>query len=113
MIKQLTGVMTAGIFLVSLLPIPVPITGTCSHPGGTPLGAILLGPWITALISTVGGILFMRVFDKSFRLWQAMLCRGYNGKIQVSYERKLTRGDLVVAVFGVVLIIGSWTFILS
>ncbi|MHB1406289.1 MAG: energy-coupling factor ABC transporter permease [Desulfitobacteriaceae bacterium] len=61
MIKQLAGVMTAGIFLVSLLPIPVPITGTCSHPGGTPLGAILLGPWITVLLSMVS-MLFQALF---------------------------------------------------
>lgn len=61
MMKQLTGVMTAGIFLVSLLPIPVPITGTCSHPGGTPLGAILLGPWVNALVSMVA-LLFQALF---------------------------------------------------
>lgn len=61
MIKQLTGVMTAGIFLVSLLPVPVPITGTCSHPGGTPLGAILLGPWITTLVSMIA-LLFQALF---------------------------------------------------
>lgn len=61
MIKQLTGVMTAGIFLVSLLPIPVPMTGTCSHPGGTPLGAILLGPAITVLMSLVA-LLFQALF---------------------------------------------------
>lgn len=61
MMKQLTGVMTAGIFLVSLLPIPVPVTGTCSHPGGTPLGAILLGPWVNSLISVVA-LLFQALF---------------------------------------------------
>ncbi|HEX3015533.1 MAG TPA: energy-coupling factor ABC transporter permease [Desulfobacteria bacterium] len=61
MIKQFTGMMTAGIFLVSLLPIPVPITGTSSHPGGTPLGAILLGPWITSLVSLVA-LFFQAVF---------------------------------------------------
>lgn len=61
MMKQLVGVMTAGIFLVSLLPIPVPMTGTCSHPGGTPLGAILLGPAITVLMSLVA-LLFQALF---------------------------------------------------
>jgi len=61
MMKQLVGVATAGIFLVSLLPIPVPITGTSSHPGGTPLGAILLGPWITILVSMVA-LLFQALF---------------------------------------------------
>lgn len=61
MVKQLTGVMTAGIFLVSLLPIPVPMTGTSSHPGGTPLGAILLGPGIAVLMSLVA-LLFQALF---------------------------------------------------
>ncbi|TGE33241.1 energy-coupling factor ABC transporter permease [Desulfosporosinus sp. Sb-LF] len=61
MMKQLTGVMTAGIFLVSLLPIPVPMTGTCSHPGGTPLGAILLGPAIATLMSLIA-LLFQALF---------------------------------------------------
>ena len=61
MTKQLTGVMTAAIFLISLLPIPVPITGTCSHPGGTPLAAILLGPWLTTVMSMVA-MLFQALF---------------------------------------------------
>ncbi len=61
MMKQLTGVMTAGIFLVSLLPIPVPMTGTCSHPGGTPLGAILLGPAVSVLMSLIA-LLFQALF---------------------------------------------------
>lgn len=61
MTKQLTGVMTAAVFLISLLPIPVPFTGTCSHPGGTPLAAILLGPWITSVISMVA-MLFQALF---------------------------------------------------
>jgi len=61
MTKQLTGVMTAAIFLISLLPIPVPITGTSSHPGGTPLGAILLGPWLTTLMSMIA-MLFQALF---------------------------------------------------
>lgn len=61
MTKQLTGVMTAAIFLISLLPIPVPITGTCSHPGGTPLAAILLGPWLTTVMSMVA-LLFQALF---------------------------------------------------
>lgn len=54
MYKQLTGVFTAAIFIISLLPIPVPITGTCSHPAGTPLAAIFMGPMMTAFMSCVG-----------------------------------------------------------
>jgi cobalt/nickel transport system permease protein len=54
MFKQLTGVFTAAIFIISLMPIPVPVTGTCSHPAGTPLAAIFMGPMITTFMSAVG-----------------------------------------------------------
>jgi len=53
MFKQLTGVFTAAIFIISLLPIPVPITGTCSHPAGTPLASIFMGPAVTCFMSTI------------------------------------------------------------
>lgn len=54
MYKQLTGVFTAAIFIISLMPIPVPITGTCSHPAGTPLAAIFMGPMVTSFMSMIG-----------------------------------------------------------
>lgn len=54
MFKQLTGVFTAAIFIISLMPIPVPITGTCSHPAGTPLAAIFMGPMVTSFMSAAG-----------------------------------------------------------
>ena len=43
--KPLLGMAGAFIFLVSLIPIPA-YMGTCSHPCGTPLAGILLGPGI-------------------------------------------------------------------
>ncbi len=43
--KPLLGMGTALIFFISLIPIPA-FTGTCSHPCGTPLIGILLGPLI-------------------------------------------------------------------
>ncbi len=47
--KPLLGMGAALIFFLSLIPIPA-FTGTCSHPCGTPLIGILLGPLIgTAL----------------------------------------------------------------
>ncbi|MBI4687302.1 MAG: energy-coupling factor ABC transporter permease [Nitrospirae bacterium] len=51
--KPLVGLMTAVVFVISLMPIPVPTAGTCSHPGGTAIPAILLGPSITVLITGV------------------------------------------------------------
>ena len=61
MTKQLTGVMTAAVFIISLLPIPVPITGTSSHPGGTPLAAILMGPFLPSAMSVVA-LFFQALF---------------------------------------------------
>ncbi len=61
MTKQLTGVLTAAVFIISLLPIPVPITGTSSHPGGTPLAAILMGPYIPSVMSMVA-LFFQALF---------------------------------------------------
>lgn len=43
--KPLLGMGAAFIFFISLIPIPA-FTGTCSHPCGTPLIGILLGPLI-------------------------------------------------------------------
>ena len=54
MYKQLTGVFTAAIFIISLMPVPVLITGTCSHPAGTPLAAIFMGPMVTSFMSMIG-----------------------------------------------------------
>lgn len=49
----LIAMMGAAVFIISLLPIPVPISGTSSHMCGTPLAAILLGPWIAALLGVI------------------------------------------------------------
>ena len=43
--KPILGMGGALIFFISLIPIPA-FSGTCSHPCGTPLIAILLGPTI-------------------------------------------------------------------
>jgi len=49
----LLGLTGAAIFLISVFPIPVPIAGTCSHPCGTPLGAILVGPFISTTLGAL------------------------------------------------------------
>lgn len=60
-IKQITGMLTAAVFIISLIPIPVPVTGTSSHPGGTPLAAILMGPFLSTLAGFVA-MLFQALF---------------------------------------------------
>lgn len=49
--KPLVGLMAAVVFIISCMPIPVPTAGTCSHPCGTGISAILVGPAISILIS--------------------------------------------------------------
>jgi cobalt/nickel transport system permease protein len=50
-LKPLVGLIAAVVFIISCMPIPVPTAGTCSHPCGTGLSAILLGPAISVLVS--------------------------------------------------------------
>ena len=51
--KPLVGLMAAVVFIISCMPIPVPTAGTCSHPCGTGMSGILLGPWVSVLVSSV------------------------------------------------------------
>jgi cobalt/nickel transport system permease protein len=51
--KPLVGLMAAVVFIISCMPIPVPTAGTCSHPCGTGIAAILVGPLVAVVISTV------------------------------------------------------------
>lgn len=52
-LMPLLGVAGAVIFLISVFPVPVPVTGSCSHPCGTPLGAILVGPFISTVLGAL------------------------------------------------------------
>ncbi len=51
--KPLVGLMAAVVFIISCMPVPVPTAGTCSHPTGVAISAILLGPAISVIVSTV------------------------------------------------------------
>jgi cobalt/nickel transport system permease protein len=51
--KPLVGLMAAVVFIISCMPVPVPIAGTCSHPCGTGIAAILVGPFVSILITAV------------------------------------------------------------
>ncbi len=59
--KPLVGLMTAVVFIISCMPIPVPTAGTCSHPCGTGISGILLGPPISILI-TAAALLIQALF---------------------------------------------------
>jgi len=55
--KALVGLMGAAVFVISCMPIPVPIAGTCSHPCGTGIAAIFIGPAPTVVIASVALLL--------------------------------------------------------
>jgi len=51
--KPLVGMVAAVVFVISCMPIPVPLAGTCAHPCGTGLAAILLGPTLGVVVAAV------------------------------------------------------------
>jgi len=51
-VLPLLAVSGAFIFVLSSLKMPS-VTGSCSHPTGTGLGAILFGPWITSVMAMI------------------------------------------------------------
>jgi cobalt/nickel transport system permease protein len=54
------ALMGAAVFVISVWHLPVPVTGSSSHPIGTPLAAILIGGFPTVVVSTIG--LFFHMF---------------------------------------------------
>ncbi|HEY6009552.1 MAG TPA: energy-coupling factor ABC transporter permease [Geobacteraceae bacterium] len=52
-VKPLVGLMAAVVFIISCMPVPVPTAGTCSHPCGTGIAAILVGPLVSVVITAV------------------------------------------------------------
>lgn len=59
--KPLVGMVAAAVFVISCMPIPVPMVGTCSHPCGTGLAAVLLGPSL-GVVSAAVALLIQALF---------------------------------------------------
>lgn len=55
--KPMVGLIGAAVFVISCMPIPVPTAGTCSHPCGTGMAAILIGPTLTVVVSSIALLL--------------------------------------------------------
>lgn len=55
--KPLIGMIGAAVFVISCMPIPVPIAGTCSHPCGTGIAAILIGAPLTVVVTSIALLL--------------------------------------------------------
>jgi len=54
------ALMGAAVLVISVWHIPVPVTGSSSHPCGTPMAAIIVGPFPVAAISAI--VLFFQTF---------------------------------------------------
>jgi cobalt/nickel transport system permease protein len=59
--KPFLAMVGVAVFVISAMHLPVPVTGSCSHPCGTPLAAIIVGPFATAVISVIV-LFFQAVF---------------------------------------------------
>ncbi len=69
--RPLLGMGGALIFFISLIPI-LALTGTCTHPAGTPLVAILLGPGIGIALAGLSLLLQAAFFAHGgFGTWGA------------------------------------------
>jgi cobalt/nickel transport system permease protein len=55
--KPYIGMVGAAVFIISCMPIPIPFAGTCSHPCGTGLAAILIGPTLTVVVASIALVL--------------------------------------------------------
>jgi cobalt/nickel transport system permease protein len=52
-LKPFLGLMGAMVFVISCMPIPVPTAGTCAHPAGTGISAVLVGPVLSIFIASI------------------------------------------------------------
>jgi cobalt/nickel transport system permease protein len=52
-LKSMVGLVGAAVFVISCMPIPVPTAGTCSHPCGTGMASILIGPTLTVVVASI------------------------------------------------------------
>ena len=55
--KPMVGLIGAAVFVISCMPVPVPSAGTCSHPCGTGMAAIFIGPTLTVVVSSIALLL--------------------------------------------------------
>ena len=96
--KPLVGLMGAFVFVVSLMPVPVPGLGTVSHPCGTPLAAILLGPFTAAVLGSVALLLQALFFAHGgLTTWGAnifsmAICGSFSGYAAFRLARRLGLG---------------------
>jgi cobalt/nickel transport system permease protein len=58
------------------------------------------GNWQQSIksVSTLGGILVLRAYDRAERVFEAMIARGYTGAIAINYTEHFGRKDFIAAI---------------
>ena len=51
----------SAVFVISCMPVPVPVVGSCSHPCGTGLAALVIGPGPTVVVASIA-LVFQALF---------------------------------------------------
>jgi cobalt/nickel transport system permease protein len=51
--KPFLAMVGVAVFVISAMHFPVPVTGSCSHPCGTALAAIIVGPYASVVIAMI------------------------------------------------------------
>jgi cobalt/nickel transport system permease protein len=51
--KPFLAMVGVAVFVISSMHLPVAVTGSCSHPCGTTLAAIVIGPFATMVVSAI------------------------------------------------------------
>lgn len=53
----LVALVGSALFVISCMPVPIPWLGSCAHPCGTGLGALLIGPGPTIVVTSIALLL--------------------------------------------------------
>jgi cobalt/nickel transport system permease protein len=60
--------------------------------------------WRASVTGAMAGTLFLRGYERSERIYNAMLARGYDGSVRAATQRPLTRGERDIVVVGLVVL---------
>lgn len=116
-ILPLLAVSGAFIFVLSSLKMPS-VTGSCSHPTGTGIGAILFGPWITSVLSIIV-LIYQAIFlahGGLTTLGANIFSMGIVGPMvgYLTYKTCMKRGvNLYITVFLAALLADWFTYIVT
>jgi cobalt/nickel transport system permease protein len=104
----LLGILGAAVFVMSMVHVPIPFTGTSAHMVGVPLAALLVAPWLSAILaltalilqalllgegglSTLGANVFAMGIAGSFVVWYVYLA-----------AKRLNLGDVTAVILATV-----------